>query len=100
VGFEYVLRHGAQDIDAEVMVFGVLESSRDQFEGEAAAAELLGDFGVPEGHPAVAVGFEFEIAGLAVALDLETAAGDPGWVGHRGVLWVKDDRLAVFVCEV
>jgi hypothetical protein len=37
---------------------------------------------------------------LAVALDLETAAGDPGWVVHRGVLWVKDDRLAVFVCEV
>jgi hypothetical protein len=68
------------------MVFGVLESSRDQFEGEAAAAELLGDFGVPEGHPAVAVGFEFEIAGLAVVFDLETAAGDLGWVVHRILL--------------
>jgi hypothetical protein len=43
------------------------------------AAELLGDFGVPEGQPAVAVGFEFEIAGLAVVLDLEAAAGDLGW---------------------
>jgi hypothetical protein len=44
-----VLRHGAQDIDAEVMVFGVLEGGGDEFEGEAAAAEFLGDFGVPEG---------------------------------------------------
>jgi len=49
VGFEDVFRHRAQDIDAEVMVFGVLEGGGDEFEGEAAAAELLGDFGVPEG---------------------------------------------------
>ena len=82
MGFEDVFRHGAQDIDAEVMVFRELESSGDQFEGEAAAAELLGDFGVPEGQPAVAVGFEFEIAGLAVLLDREAAAGDLGWVVH------------------
>jgi hypothetical protein len=30
----------------------------------------------------VAIGFEFEIAGLAVLLDFETAAGDLGWVVH------------------
>ena len=82
VGCEDVFCHGAQDIDAEVMVLGVLESRGDQFEGEAAAAELLGDFGVPEGQPALAVGFEFEIAGLAFVLDLEAAAGDLGWVVH------------------
>ena len=84
VGCEDVFRDGAQDIDAEVMVFGVLESRGDEFEGEAAAAEWLGDFGVPEGQPALAVGFEFEIAGLAVLLDLEAAAGDLGWVVHYG----------------
>jgi hypothetical protein len=56
VGFEDVFRHGAQDIDAEVTVFGVLKGRGDEFEGEASAAELLGDFGVPEGQPAVAVG--------------------------------------------
>jgi len=36
---------------------------------------------VPEGQPAVAVGFEFEIAGLAVVHDLEAAAGYLGWLG-------------------
>jgi len=36
----------------------------------------------------VAVGFEFEIAGLAVLLDLETAAGYLGWVVHAGFLAV------------
>jgi hypothetical protein len=46
------------------------------------AAELFGDFGVPEGQPALVVGFEFEIAGFAFALDFETAAGYLGWVVH------------------
>jgi hypothetical protein len=49
VGFEDVFRHGTQDIDAEVMVFRVLKGCGDQLEGEATAAELLRDFGVPEG---------------------------------------------------
>ena len=48
MGFEDVFRDGAQDVDLEVMVFGVLEGGGDEFEGEAAATELLGDLGVPE----------------------------------------------------
>jgi hypothetical protein len=38
----------------------------------------------------VAIGFEFEIAGLAVLHDLEAAAGDLGWVVHAGSLVVDD----------
>ncbi len=82
VRFNDVVCDGAQDINAKVMVFGVLEGGGDQFERDAFAALRLGDFGVPEGEPAVAIGFEFEIAGLAVLLDFETAAGDLGWVVH------------------
>jgi hypothetical protein len=56
VGFEDMFRHGAHDVDAEIVVFSVLEGGGDQFEGDAFAALRLGDFGVPEGQPAVAVG--------------------------------------------
>lgn len=86
VGGEDVLGDGAHDIDPEVMVFGVLEGSGDEFESEAASAEFFGDFGVPDRHPAMAVGFEFEVAGLAVLFDLEAAAGYGGGVGHGGSL--------------
>jgi len=82
VGFEDVVGYGAHDVDAEVMVFGVLKGGGDEFEADALAALTLGDFGVPDGHPALAVGFEFEIAGFAFALDFETAAGYLGWVVH------------------
>ena len=77
--------HGAQDVDAEGMGFGVLEGRGDQFEGDAFAALRLGYFGMPEGEPAMAIDFEFEIAGLAVLHDFEAAAGDLGWVGHGGL---------------
>jgi hypothetical protein len=33
----------------------------------------------------VAIGFEFEVAGLSVLLDLEAAAGYLGWVVHWGL---------------
>ena len=82
VGLDDVVGHGAQDVDAQPMVSGVLEGRGDEFERDAAAAERLGDFRVPESHPALAVGFEFEITGLAVLGDLETAAGNLGWVAH------------------
>jgi hypothetical protein len=89
VGGEDVLGDGADDVDLEVVVFGVLEGAGDEFEGEALAAEFFGDFGVPDRHPAMAVGFEFEVAGLAVLFDLEAAAGYGGGVGHGGAL-IKD----------
>jgi hypothetical protein len=92
VGFDDVVGHGAQDIDFEIMVFGVLEGGGDQLEGDALAALRLGDFGVPEGQPAVAIGFEFEIAGFAFLFDFEAAAGDLGWVVHSGCSLAVDDR--------
>src|ERR1700728_1401580 len=82
MGFRDVGRDGADDVDFEVVVFGVLEGGGDQLLRDAAAAKGFGDFGVPEGEPALAVGFEFEIAGLAVLLDLETAADDLSGVGQ------------------
>ena len=82
VGLDDVVGDGAEDVDLEVVVFRVLEGRCDQFLSEAAAAEFFGDFGVDKGQPALAVGFEFEVAGLAVLLDLEAAAGYWGWVGH------------------
>lgn len=85
VGFEDVVGHRAEDVDFKVMVFCVLEGGGDQFEGDAFAALAFGDSGVPDRHPAVAVGFEFQIAGLAFLLDLEAAAGDLGWVVHSGL---------------
>src|ERR1700728_157165 len=84
MGFRDVGRDGADDVDFEVVVFGVLEGGGDEFLGDTAAAKGFGDFGVDEGEPALAIGFKFEIAGLAVLLDLETAAGYLGWVVHWG----------------
>jgi hypothetical protein len=84
MGCEDVLRHGAEDVDAEPVVLRVLERCGDQLERDALAALRLGYLGVPEGHPAMAVGFEFEIAGLAILHDLEAAAGDLGGVAHGG----------------
>jgi hypothetical protein len=92
VGLDDVVGDGADDVDFEVVVFRVLEGGGDQFLGEAAAAEFFGDLGVDKGQPALAVGFEFEIAGLAVLGDLEAAAGDWGGVVHGGVLAVDDSR--------
>ena len=86
VGGEDVLGDGADHVYFEALVFGVLEGGGDQFEGEAASAEFFGDFGVPDRHPAVAVGFKFEVAGLAVLLEFEAAAGDGCRLGHSGVL--------------
>ena len=94
MGFRDVGRDGADDVDFEVVVFGVLEGGGDEFLGDTAAAKGFGDFGVDEGEPALAVGFEFEIAGLAVLLDLETAAGYLGWVVH-GCTFVIDDGSGV-----
>jgi hypothetical protein len=95
VGLDDVVGHGAQDVDLEVVVFGVLESCGDQFECDAFAALRLGDFGVPEGEPAVAIGFEFEVAGLAVlVLDFETAAGYLGGVVHWGALLCRGTSSA------
>jgi hypothetical protein len=79
VGLDDVVGDGADDVDLEVVVFGVLEGGGDQFLGEAAAAEFFGDLGVPEGQPALAVGFEFEVAGFVVLGELEAAAGYLGW---------------------
>jgi hypothetical protein len=81
-----VVGDGTHDVDAEAVVFGVLESRGDEFLGEAAAAESFGDFGVPESHPALAIGFEFEEAGLALLDDFEAAAGDLSWILHARFL--------------
>ena len=82
MGLEDVLGDGAEDVDAEGVFPGVLEGGGDEFEGDAFSALRFGDFCVPDRHPAMAVGFEFEVAGLAVLLDLEAAAGDLGGVVH------------------
>ena len=85
VGLDDVVGYGAEDVDFEVVVFGVLEGGGDQFLGEAAAAEFFGDLSVDKGQPALAVGFEFEVAGFVVLGDLEAAAGYGGGFVHRGL---------------
>lgn len=85
MGFDDVMGDGTHNVDAERVIPGVLKGGGDQLERKPAAALFFGDFGVPQGHPTLIVGFEFEITGLAVLLDLEAAAGDFGWVGHAGV---------------
>jgi hypothetical protein len=96
VGLDDVVGDGAEDVDFEVVVFRVLEGRCDQFLSEAAAAEFFGDLGVDKGQPALAVGFEFEIAGFAVLGDLEAAAGYLGWVVHGESAGVDDSQgLAV-----
>jgi hypothetical protein len=76
VGGQNVLGDGAKNVDFEAVVPGVLEGGSDEFHGEAAAAQLFGDLGVEEGQPALVIGFEFKVAGLAVMDELEAAAGD------------------------
>lgn len=87
VGLDDVVGDGAEDVDFEVVVYGVLEGRGDQFLGEAAAAEFFGDLGVDKGEPTLAVGFEFEVAGLVVLGDFEAAAGYLGGVVHWWVHW-------------
>ena len=83
VGLDDVEGDGAEDVDLEVVVFRVLEGRCDQFLSEAAAAEFFGDFGVDKGQPAVAIGFELEIAGFVVMGDFGAAAGHWGGVVHE-----------------
>ena len=48
VGLNDVGGDGADEVDVEVVVFGVLKGRGDEFLGEATAAVLFGDFGVPD----------------------------------------------------
>jgi len=60
----------------------------DQLEGEATAAELLRDFGVPEwlASPGYRVS-NSRVAGLAVVSISKRLRGYLGWVGHGWPAW-------------
>jgi hypothetical protein len=84
---------GAEDVDAEGVVPGVLEGGGDEFQGDAFSALRLGHFGMPDRHPAMAVGFAFEVAGLAILHDLEATARDVGGVVHGRSSGLNDRAL-------
>jgi hypothetical protein len=91
VFFDEVFGEGADHIDAQGILLGILKRRGDKFESNAFSAQFLGDFRMPDSHPAVAVGFELQIAALPILLDLKPALDYSGCVAHIG--------LAFSVCK-
>ena len=77
-----VIGEGADDIDPQVVFSGVLKRRGDELKADAFSALVFGDLGVPDGHPAVPIRFEFQIADLSILFDLETASGYFGRFVH------------------
>lgn len=71
--FEKVIGKRANHIYAKGILLGILKGGRDELESDSFAPRNLGDFGVPDGHPAMTIRFEFEIADLPILFDLEPA---------------------------
>jgi hypothetical protein len=59
-----------------------LKRRGDKFESNAFSAQFLGNFRMPDSHPAMAVGFKLQIAALPILLDLKPALDYPGCVAH------------------
>jgi ribosomal protein S3AE len=61
----------ADDVDAKSVLLRVFECSLRQLCGDSAASHGRRHFRVPDCHPALAVGIEFEVCDFAVLFDFE-----------------------------
>src|SRR5258708_14613822 len=62
--FDNVARERANHIDAQRVFFGVLKRGGHQFEANPLPPKSLGDFRVPDRHPAVTICFKLEVSPL------------------------------------
>ena len=73
-----VFRERADDINAQGIFLGIFKGPGDKFEREPFAALCLRDLCMPDRHPALTIGLEFQVADLPILFDLEPASSNFG----------------------
>jgi len=73
--FDEVVGQRANNINSQGVFLGILKGRRYKLESNSFSPQVLGDFCMPDRHPAMTIRFEFQIADLTILFNLKPALG-------------------------